>query len=56
MLHYLFWTEVEVINLVGDDYNATIFAPALKLKASATEEKYETRPVRINADGRVNIN
>ena len=55
MLHYLFWTEVEVINLVGDDYNATIFAPALK-SFSNREEKYETRPVRINADGRVNIN
>ena len=55
MLHYLFWTEVEVINLVGDDYDATIFAPTLK-NFSIREAKYETRLDRINANGRVNFN
>ena len=47
-----FLDREQVINLVGDDYNATTFSPTLE--SFWTEQKYETRPVRINEDGRVN--
>ena len=49
-LHFL--DREQVINLVGDDYNANTFSRTLE--SFWTEEKYETGPVRINVDGRVN--